>query len=275
MSPTEEELRSALRAGEGDGVDADRLISNATAHRRQRRVRLLSGAAAAVVVAAGATSLALWQSAGSSTNRHAAGDGPNPSSALTSPSPPTARAGSPGRPACPAAEPSTARAGAAQPTTGPLFGAPVTSVVVCAYGALVPQPGSPATSTPQTRLVLTGAAAHLLVDSLEHAASIRPQTMCPMLRSVNARSLAIYGVQTDGSTLTPVTALIGAPACQTPVTNGIAVRYDWTPPKQLVPTLDKLLPNRGATPPTRTFPTATLPTATQPTATAHGSPIHS
>lgn len=60
MSPSEDELRAALHAGEGAGVDADAAIMRARATRRTRRIRFAGVAAAVLVVggvAAGVTAL--------------------------------------------------------------------------------------------------------------------------------------------------------------------------------------------------------------------------
>ncbi|MDT4951126.1 MAG: hypothetical protein QOJ37_3721, partial [Pseudonocardiales bacterium] len=59
MSPTEFDLRAALRDGEGDGVDVDRVVAGGRARRTHRRSQLLSTAAVVAFVAAAGTGGAL------------------------------------------------------------------------------------------------------------------------------------------------------------------------------------------------------------------------
>jgi hypothetical protein len=269
VSPSEFDLRAALREGEGDVPSADRVLLAARRQRAHRRSVLLSTAAVVVVVAGagfgvaelaggGATgsanraarsmpSPAGGQAAGSTSNRYGA----------TRNSVATTAVGVP----CPATQPHFLLPGGGSPgqfgSGGQLFDGPVASVVVCAYGSEAAQSSTPA------RLVLTGADATALADSLENAAKVHPSLPCPTVADLGY-PLAIRGVTAGGRVAGTVTTTLGEPACATTVTDGTAVRYDWSPPARLRPILDSL--TRRLLP--RSAPTS-LP------GTMHGSPIHS
>ncbi|HVU91285.1 MAG TPA: hypothetical protein VHC23_03580, partial [Jatrophihabitans sp.] len=69
MSPSEKDLRAALRHGEGDGLDVGQIIQRGQQARARRRTQLLSGASAAVLVAGiGAGAWALGRAGGGTSS---------------------------------------------------------------------------------------------------------------------------------------------------------------------------------------------------------------
>jgi hypothetical protein len=295
MSPTEFDLRAALHDGEGDGVDADRLIAVGQTRRAQRRVRVLSTAAVVVVVAgagaggaflvanndsnsansggraaqydAGAQSSAKGAVAGAGGAEAPAASLPSGSaSRQTDQAAKSAAAAVP----CPNSLPRYLLPGGGSPgqfgSDGPLFSKAVTSVVVCSYGSQRQALGQQPTSDP-ARLVLTGARATELANSLEHASMTRSNYPCPTIRSADEHELVIIGVGADGATVGTVTTSLTKPACDVQVTNGTAVRYQWQPPADRQPTLLNLQPADGAI--TKSVPNHS------PSGKVHGSPVRS
>jgi hypothetical protein len=290
MSPTEFDLRAALRDGEGEGVDPERLIARGRARRAQRRVRLLSTAAIAVVVAgAGVGSAVIWGdgnsnssnssgSGGSSVKDGAANLAPHSEqstvlgrlpAAPNSVTPSGGSAASSGG-SCPDSLPRYLLPGGGSPgqfgADGPLFSRPVTSIVVCSYGSQLQALGENPTSNP-ARLVLNGSQATRLADSLEHASTTKSTYPCPTIRSPVDRELAIIGVAADGRSVGTVTASLTKPACNVQVTNGTAVRYQWQPPADLESMLLDLTPTPSAI--TKSVPNHS------PSGKVHGSPVNS
>jgi len=292
MSPSESDLRAALQHGDDDAglrVSANAIIAQGQAV-RARRVRILSGTAAAVVVAGGAIGLASLQGtsnsgSGGGAASDLAGGGrvkgaelhdrvaPQPAGVPAAPTAAPSTAASTARAAgggdygaastiCPATAPHLVVPG--QPgrfgSTEPLFAKPVVALVVCSYGS----PDVTSTSSP-TRLELTGRAASQVINSLESSRQTPAPTPCDPGPTSTSRLLAFVGLTANGKALDPVTATVPDPACNVQVTNGTAVRYDWTPPAALVARL------RGLTPPK--VPPRTVPA--EPVGSEHGSPIHS
>ena len=149
---------------------------------------------------------------------------------------------------CPASLPRQLLPGGGSPgqfgSGGRLFAQPVSTLVVCAYGA---RPSTPAPN----RLVLTGARAQQLVDSLENAAKTRTPS-CPVERTGPSRNYALIGMTAGGGTLRTVTVELAVPPCQSKITNGTAVRYSWDPPLSLSVALTRLglpVPLRSVGPP--------------------------
>lgn len=267
MSPTEFDLRAALRDGEGDGPNVDRIVAGGRARRAQRRSQLLSTAAVVVFVAAAGTGGALlWggngSGGGNASDKAAfgAGDsraaGQNPGAPNAQPTGTTANGGSvrgsaDPAVACPTSVPHLLLPGGGSPgqfgADGPLFPDPVDSIVVCSYGSPLRGAGvSPA------RLVLTGQNATALASSLENASKTRSAQPCPAIRSSDQHSLAIIGVTAAGTALPAITTTLSQPACNVQVTNGTAVRYDWAPPANLQTVLTTLTPRpagSGSLPP--------------------------
>lgn len=269
MSPTEFDLRAALRDGEGDGLDVDRVVADGHARRARRRVQLLSTAAVVTLVAVVGTggaligggssgnnssdSLAVKNASGAaSQNQRAAA--PNDKSAATTTR--AAAGGSAKAPgiadraaavACPTSLPRRLLPGGGSPgqfgADGPLFADPVDSIVVCSYGSAVRTTGG---LTP-ARLVLTGQNAMKLASSLEHASKTPLKLPCPEIRTTDQRALAIIGVTAAGKTMPAITTTLTD--CNSPVTNGTAVRYNWNPPPNLGTVLRTLTPRPAASGP--------------------------
>lgn len=282
MSPTESDLRAALSDGEGDGVDADRLIASGRARQAQRRTHLVTTAAIVIVVAGAGTGIAALARGGGSSgdkisnqslqNDRAAAGG---ASAPTAAQPSSAAGSSNGEKAadaaggCPATLPRYALPGGGSPgqfgSDGPLFSKPVRSVIVCSYGTMLSgsAPAS-ASATVPGRVELTGSQATRLAASL-NAAAAAPRPSCARTDKSVARELAIIGIAADGSQVGTVTATSAPTGCTDQVTNGTAVRYNWTPPSDLQPILATLTPTPGP---------GAIPNHT-PSGKVHGSPIQS
>jgi hypothetical protein len=247
MSPTEHELRAALRHGEGEPVDVDRLLAAGVGLRAQRRSRLLTVATSVVIVAAAAvtgtalltrddgtspTSNAQAQQA-SPTGRSAAGAGTDGGGGgVAAPAPGSSRvpivvpdAGS-GVLTCPAGFPRRMLPGGGSPgqfgADSPLFERTPTAVAVCAYSGA---------GTLAARTVLTGRDATALRISLESAPKVMPS--CPIGPPAVVRKLAFVGVDAAGRSMRVVTTDVADSYCDARTTNGTAVRYGWTPPASL------------------------------------------
>jgi hypothetical protein len=290
MSPSESDLRAALQHGEEGGfqVNADAIMREGQAI-RGRRVRILSGTAAAVLVAAGAVGLAATRGGNGASN---AGGGNSNLADKAAASGGGARHGregnAPGRAQAPAPSPlpsgvvptapvgGTAQLGAQCPASAPhlltpggggtgqfgadeaLFAKPVKTLVVCSYATTVGSaPG---------RLVLSHHTATEVVSSMETATpkSTAP-TPCDAGPTSTTRLLDFIGVTSTGSALPPVTATLTFPTCNVRVTNGTAVRYNWSPPANLT---DQL---RGLSPPK--VPPIRVPSG--PSGIVNGSPVRS
>ncbi|MBE7190010.1 hypothetical protein [Jatrophihabitans endophyticus] len=286
MSPTEDDLRSALSEGAGDVPDAGHIAFVARETRARRRKRVLSAAAAVIVVggvATGGTLLA--QNSGSSENAGSGGNADNVASAGTadggggSASGPAvvpsaygprssgsttsgATAGGSGV-VCPAgagtsglpAGGSTAGGG----TTDKLFAQPVRTLTVCSY---------PSASGSTAQLTLAGSDATTLADSLENASTTPYRGMCSDLRQADQRTLEIIATTADGKTLPTVTTTINEPRCAVVVSNGSAVRYDWAWPSTLSSQLARLSAGSGSS--VGELPGSTVSTPGH----AVGSPVH-
>jgi hypothetical protein len=233
MSPTEFDLRAALRDGEGDGLDPDAVVDRAEAYRRQRRARVLGGLASAAVVAGLAVTGAVALGGNGSSPARTATPG-----AISAPTR-YDKAGAAAPADCPPVFPQLLAPGhvAARPygASGPLFDSGVTDVVVCDYG--------PASATAQAPVAVSLhlAMAAELVDSLERAPTTPPR-LCPQFLTNDTRRYAVIGRTPDGRQSRTVTVVFSANPCHTTVTNGTAVRYAWTP----TPVLATVLPGLGA-----------------------------
>ncbi len=281
MSPSEFDLRAALHDGEGQPVDVDAVLTRGRAQRVRRRNRLLMSAAAGVLVVGVGTAVALVRgSDGTRTGSDSAARdsrAPTQRAEVSSQAPglaaPTAYPGAGGPApsamkstgatssstatatvapelACPAAAPDLAAPAGGTAAGGPLFAAPVSTLVVCAY------PGSGSVARAPANVVLSGRAARQLVSSLENASSEQSRQPCPTIARADARDLVLIGVTADHTRLAEVVTTLDEQPCAVRVTNGVAVRYGWSPPADLAPTLNHLMPG------------------TSPHA-MHGSPIHS
>jgi hypothetical protein len=267
MSPTEHDLRAALRDGEGDGPDPDRLIALGQAHQARRRMQMLSTAVAVVVIAGAGTGIVALARSGSGDKTNAdsavhgaagerlavsapggsSGAGAGAGGASSAALPAAAGSQNAGKAAgvgCPATLPRYVLPGGGSPgqfgADEPLFDRPVTSVIVCSYDVVPAPSGAPLAPA---RVALSGASARRLAASLNGAAAA-PATLCPKRDlTASARDLAIIGLAADGTPLHTITVTRSASACaDSQVTNGTAVRYNWTPPSDLRPILAALTP---------------------------------
>lgn len=253
MSRDESDLRAALHAGEGDGVDADRVIGQALAVRHARRTRWASVAASVVVVAAvgsGIGALAHFGRAGDggrasgSAGSVAADSGAGANSgalggAVAAPEAApdttgTATGDAYAAGTCPPTPPAVRAPESGTPgTSGRLVDGRITSVTVCGFRA-ERAGGSPVFVRGS---VFTGDRARRLVDSLDSAPT-RPAGGECHSGPPGARStvLVFYAITRSG----PEPPTVVDQTCDLPATNGTAVRYDWTPPADLAAKLDAL-----------------------------------
>ena len=242
MSPTEDELRAALHLGEGDALDADRVIRRAQAHGaaiRERRVRLASAAAVVAVVAGLGVGGGLILSRGSQT--HSADR-----NAMNVPAPSAGEGKAAGN-----AGGGTSSAAAACPNTPPspttptqgaasLFPGSVNIISVCLYSRAAQLEPKVATN-PQPNLVISGADVQRLVTSINSASTVRQALPCPLYRTAAAVDLVLIGVQPDATALPPVVTQYRQNPCNLAITNGTAVRYNWPPPAWFASELDHYL----------------------------------
>lgn len=252
MSPSESDLRAALRDGERDDVpDVDGLVAHVRGRRAQRRVRVLSAAAAVVVVAGAAVGGAvLWGGSEGGSGQQAGRTGTAPTAVPTSTGASfgVSTATSPqGRTQCPSTAPATvAPVGTA--ATGPMFAAPVTGVLVCSYsqtGVASPGAGSSGASASVT---LSGADASALVTSIEQASTSRLRILCPDIATAEKKELAIVGLTADGRALPTVVTDVSVPNCNRPITNGTAVRWNWKPPASVAALIASVSTHVGGAP---------------------------
>ncbi len=248
MSPTENDLRAALRAGEGDGPDPSRVVAAGQRARARRRTQLVNAAVAVALIGGLGTLGALVlsgggnDSAGNSSDLGAAkaprnalrtggagapAGGSSAASAIPGARsivlPPQAAAGT--APSCPDTAPSVPAPGAGG-GTGPLFTGHPSELIVCTYASASGPKGA-------TKVVLKGADAQAVVASLEAAPTTKPSGMCPQYRLADERTVRIIGRTASGKVIGTVTTTLDRPPCATVVTNGSDVRYAWTPPGEL------------------------------------------
>jgi hypothetical protein len=245
MSPTEFELRAALRAGEGDGVDADAVIGRAMSVRHARRVRVGSIAAAAIVVGAvsvGAVTLNgnghSRMNAGSGTSLDRAGlDYASSQSAGTSngvgggASAPTSGnvpkqelPVNPAAAACPASAPQLVLpggGGSGQFGSGdPLFASAVAHIRVCGYAS------GNHTTAQGVSIDLSGSQAAALALEISSGSITSSAKPCPTLAPGQRKAqLDLIASDTQGKAMDPVVVTV---FCGNMATNGTAVRYDFT-----------------------------------------------
>lgn len=248
MSPTENDLRAALRDGEGDGPDASRIVIAGQRARARRRTQLVNTAVAVALVGGLGTagSLLLGNTDGAShssndlggaakaplLNGDGSGGGGGGAAAGGASAPvagarsvqPSAATGA--AIACPQAAPVLAAPPPAN-STAPLFTTTPATLLVCTYATATGGTGGPAP------VLLTGADARAVVRSLETAPTTRPRGMCPAYRIAGERTAEIIGRTASGEPAGVVTTTLDRPACATVVTNGKTVRYGWTPPPEL------------------------------------------
>lgn len=237
MSPSEADLRAALRDGEDDGrPDVDGLLTHVRARRAQRRTRVLSTAAAVVVVAAAAVGgAAVWGGSGDGSGRPQAGSSPSAPPSATQ----TNTRGQADVPRCPATFPGSTAPPTGLSPTAAMFSAPVQTAVVCGYT----EPTA-AGSAPSMH-VFVGDQATLLAQSIETASTSKLRIMCPDIVSAQKKQLAIVAVTAGGTRLPTVTTDVSIPNCNQPITNGAAVRWAWRPPASVAPLISALTARTG------------------------------
>lgn len=269
MSPNEDALRAALRDGEpdgtagADGLSADRLIARANDVRRRRRLRygsVLGGVAAAAV--AGVLIASLGASTRSSSEKRSAGGAAGSVSDQRGNAPVAGRGAtvaSGHEVSCPAAAP--------EPGTGTghgsLFTGPVASITLCLYAE---SGGAPVRASNGQVLTSTvsGTPAQQLATSLDAAGTQPLAQPCPQFRLATGKLLAMIPVGSDGAAMAPIIAVVQDNPCNQPVTNGTAVRYNWTAPSVLGPYLHQAAA-------LTTTPAGPAPGSSVPV--EHGSPI--
>jgi hypothetical protein len=266
MSPSEAQLRAALRHGEGDSPDAGVLISHAVRVRRRRQRRIMSIATGTTVVAFVAAGVGVLVSlgggsgsaggadsaaAGAGAAVHAPVRAPAAAPSVSKPDSAASSAGryvaeaTPGRAtrlACPSAPAHYALPGGgglgAFGSTEKLFVRSVAAMKICVY------PPVPARTPLST--VLTEPAARKFAADLEsapaRATSARP---CPSNTAAVGSELAVLAVSTDARRLKPVVITV-QPCSASQVTNGTAVRYLVTLPTPVSRLLDSALRLRPA-----------------------------
>jgi hypothetical protein len=276
MSPSEDQLRAALRDGAGDGsggLNPDVFIAQANEIRHHRWVRYGSALAAAAVVAIGGVLIATL--GGTTQTDHSAGQSARLPAAASDQAAGTAagsnhaafgNGSSNGSAApCPVSAPSRATIGSGD---GSFFAGSVASFTVCAYpetggAALTSESGGALTT------ILSGQDAQQLATSLDGAAKTPSPDPCPLFRTANGKLLVMIPVASDGTAMSPVTALVLQNSCNQPVTNGTEVRYNWTPPAALTPYLQQLAAVSS------TGPSVVAPRPVSSSPLEHGSPINS
>lgn len=280
MSPSEDELRRALRSGEGARPDTDRIVAAGASARAQRRTRWVQGAAAVVLVGATAAVVGVATGGdGGDPDRSAARSQRDAGGATAlSPSSAPGRAIASGEPApaggarpsgsatdslpirqatCPDTYPTRLLPGNEAP--GRLFARPAASITVCAYGN-----GQRIASTAGVAsYVVSGTDAETLQRSLENARSTPSGASCTEVRPAQQHRLVLVAIATDGTELRPVTTTLTVPVCDTRTTNGATTRYAWVPPLDQRQRLFALSP---------TNPAATLPPRS-PSGKVIGSPV--
>ena len=266
MSPSEEQLRAALRAGEPDGaggLSAERLIARAYDARHRRLVR--SGSVLGGVAAAAAAGV-LIVSLGTSTQSHSASSSGEAASTRAGQLNGTAAVAGKGDGAAAgsaaASCPATFSVGSKGTEHGSFFAGPVASIMLCLYpegggAALRANNGQVLTST------LTGTAAQQVAASLDAAAKQPLAEPCPLFRLAAAKVLVMIPVGTDGRAMAPIATVVLDNPCNQPVSNGAVVRYNWTAPSVLTPYLHQ---GAAISAPPRPQPQPSSPLE-------HGSPI--
>lgn len=240
MSPSESDLRAALREGEGDRLDPDDIILSVRHVRARRRNMLLSAAAAVVVVGGTASGVTALVNSGKSPTRPASAGAPQSANAAgpnrigsNSANVPASKAPHslgtmPGVQIIPSCRPFKSLGGQTPPgppPSGSLVSGPVKEFFVCAYSIAGPEPSA----VPQP-VVVSGLAARQLLHSLQNLPATSAPRDCPKIASTRGTAVRIIPITPSGRQLPAITANIGRLACDTVVTNGSAVRYGWQLP---------------------------------------------
>jgi hypothetical protein len=185
VSLSESDLRTALRHGEGDGLDPNAVLGRARAVRRRRRRTLaaVAGSVAAVAAIAVAGPLVL----NSLSNGSGKSASANPAvSALESPphiSRPVAEPNPDISPSCPRTAPAVTVPSAADAAEAPVFPTPIERMLVCVFQA--PRAAGVASTDLAARYTLTGPQAGTIADRLNALpASSGPDNTCAIGQTV-------------------------------------------------------------------------------------------
>ena len=254
MSPTEDQLRRALREGEGDGPDPDTVILRAAAYRDERRTRIRSAVAVAAVVAGIGTGVGFLSTSGvlndeqhhplkaaGSAGANFSAEGADKDKAAGGgtggvanvPSAYAGQAASVPASACPTRLPA---ASVTSDATTPMFSGDVNSVTVCGYqgtGSVVRAAG---TDQPLSRTYTDGDAS-AIAHSAESALPKPTGMSCKAMPATGVHALLLLGTYTSGGKAKPVVVGLG---CDSAVMNGTTTRYSWPWPSQLTQFLDVL-----------------------------------
>jgi hypothetical protein len=229
VSPSEFDLRAALRAGEGEHLDPDSVLSAARSARHQRRVRIASAVGAAAVVGAVGAGVGIVDlhspaspaASGSSTTSSGSAASSGSHSLLYGSGAPGPVQTALAALTCPATAtrymlPGGGGTGQFGGKTS-LFGRPVAAMKVCVYPAA-------AGTTPARSYVIEGADARAAAQSLDAAPKV--PLFCQRLVPETQLTFEVLAVTADGTKLRPV-VVSGR------VTNGTAVRYTCEAPISL------------------------------------------
>ena len=172
MSPNEEQLRAALRQGEGEQPNADLIIASVHAARRSRRrtVWAIAGSVA-VVIAIGGGITALTLRSGNGPSAGSAGGGAGLAPALSGSANGQARRSAAAPARCPAVPPAIAPPTA---SSGPLFPDGITALRICLY----PWTEQTGTANLGGSTEVAGTAAQQLISRLENSPRPTPITPC-------------------------------------------------------------------------------------------------
>jgi hypothetical protein len=234
MSPTEDQLRRALRDGEGAGPDPDDVVRHAIAYRSQRRVRIASTVAVVAVVAG--IGVGVGVAAGGSAHHPAhSGSALKPVGTGEAARAPSSGAGagnaaggaaSMAQPAsCPATLPAIPRGSG----TADLYTHALTSVRVCGYLGTGVAVAESATGQPLTR-TFTGSDATAIEHAVNSGATTNPTVSCKALPANGLHALLLLGRYDSGAAAPSVLLGVG---CDNVTTNGFDVRYDVSTPAPL------------------------------------------
>jgi hypothetical protein len=111
-------------------------------------------------------------------------------------------------------------------------------MTICVF----PETGGPALESGghPVSTVLNGSAAAQLAASLDSASKTTQPGACPLYLTAQGKLLVIVAAKPDGTLMAPVIAHVLQNPCNLPVTNGTAVRYNWSPPATLNALLDEI-----------------------------------
>lgn len=247
MGPNEAQLRAALHDGEGELLDAGRLIAHGHRARETRRRRITSIATSAAVVAVVGVGVTAMITVGHDSENAGSGGGQSIPGAAAGANPGTAHGGTgltaaPRGPAASATKSANAYAadGKARATTTaagltcpnsatryllpgggglgefgsdePLFARAVSAMKVCVYQGGV--------GRVRTSAVISGQPAADLAAKLE-AAPAKPDRQCAGTTTLLGQT-ELLAVDSRGRAMKPVVITV---SCVSQVTNGTAVRY--------------------------------------------------